>query len=302
MEVSYYSNGKLLLSGEYGVLDGALALAIPTQYGQSLKIKSSNTPTLHWESLDPKGTVWFSAEFDTNSLTTLSSSDKALAKPLEQLLMQAKALNSDFYLPSSGVQAISQLSFPRNWGLGSSSTLINNIAQWAKVDPYVLLQATFGGSGYDIACAQYNSPILYQLKQDSPFVKEVHFDPSFKDQLYFVYLNQKQNSRTAIANYRKQNFEKKAVINALTEVTQNLLNAESLVEFERLLEDHEFTLSKVLQIAPVKELLFPDYFGTVKSLGGWGGDFVLATGNEKTPGYFKTKGFDTVIPYQEMVL
>ena len=52
----------------------------------------------------------------------------------------------------------------------------------------------------------------------------------------------------------------------------------------------------------VKECLFPDYKGTVKSLGAWGGDFVLAISEtEDIPNYFLSKGFDICIPYDEIV-
>jgi len=53
---TFYSNGKLLLTGEYVVLDGALSLAIPTQFGQSLTVKEINAPKLIWKSLDKNGT------------------------------------------------------------------------------------------------------------------------------------------------------------------------------------------------------------------------------------------------------
>jgi len=36
---SFYSNGKLLITGEYLVLDGAKALALPTKYGQGQIVK-----------------------------------------------------------------------------------------------------------------------------------------------------------------------------------------------------------------------------------------------------------------------
>ena len=35
LKKDFYSNGKLLLTSEYVVLDGAIALAIPTRLGQS---------------------------------------------------------------------------------------------------------------------------------------------------------------------------------------------------------------------------------------------------------------------------
>ena len=42
--------------------------------------------------------------------------------------------------------------------------------------------------------------------------------------------------------------------------------------------------------------------GTIKSLGAWGGDFVLATGDEEAQKYFKRKGYKTIIPFQDMIL
>jgi hypothetical protein len=49
-------------------------------------------------------------------------------------------------------------------------------------------------------------------------------------------------------------------------------------------------------------LLFNDYKGAIKSLGAWGGDFILVTGNEDSISYFKKKGYNTIIPYSKMVL
>ena len=68
------------------------------------------------------------------------------------------------------------------------------------------------------------------------------------------------------------------------------------------MEEHEALLSSILKIEPVKQRLFPDFFGMMKSLGAWGGDFVLATGDDKTISYFKSKGYPTVIPYSKMIL
>jgi len=39
---SFYGNGKLLLSAEYFVLDGAVALALPTKLGQSLHVQENS--------------------------------------------------------------------------------------------------------------------------------------------------------------------------------------------------------------------------------------------------------------------
>jgi len=71
--------------------------------------------------------------------------------------------------------------------------------------------------------------------------------------------------------------------------------------FEQLLERHEALLSKILKTPTVKSQLFPDYPGAIKSLGGWGGDFMLVTGDSSAKGYFQDKGYRTVIGYSEMV-
>ena len=73
--------------------------------------------------------------------------------------------------------------------------------------------------------------------------------------------------------------------------------------FENLLVEHENLMSHVLQRDTIKESLFQMYAGgVIKSLGAWGGDFVMVTA--KTPedlNYFKEKGFKTILPWNEMI-
>ena len=160
MKKEFYSNGKLLLSGEYAILDGALGLAIPTSYGQSLQVTPTSSGVLEWTSLDENDHSWFSAAFDLANLKVVSTSDESMAQTLAHLLLEANAQNPLLLIDSDGFEVTTRLTFPRSWGLGTSSTLINNLAQWARVDAFQLLWNAFGGSGYDIACAQHNSPIL----------------------------------------------------------------------------------------------------------------------------------------------
>ncbi|WP_420320449.1 GYDIA family GHMP kinase [Flagellimonas sp.] len=302
MQKKFYSNGKLLLSAEYAILDGAVGLAIPTQYGQSLQVNETSSGMLEWESLDANGAIWFEGTYALEGLIQQSASDKSISATLTQLLKEAKGQNPEFLSQASGFKVETKLSFPKEWGLGSSSTLINNIAQWAQVDAYRLLQNAFGGSGYDIACAKHHSPLLYQLIDNRPMVEEVSFNPEFQDALYFVYLNRKQNSKEAIAAYRDQNFDKNQWIEEISSITKQMIEASTLATFESLMMEHEEILSKTLGLSTVKTLLFPDFPGAIKSLGAWGGDFILATGNEGTMDYFKSKGYHTVIPYPEMIL
>jgi len=135
-----------------------------------------------------------------------------------------------------------------------------------------------------------------------PKVEVIDFNPIFKNSLYFVHLNQKQSSKEAITNYRAQQFDKSELIKKVSSLTQKIIDTSTLSGFESLVEEHEALLSSILKIEPVKQRLFPDYFGMMKSLGAWGGDFVLATGDDKTISYFKSKGYPTVIPYSKMIL
>ncbi|MEO8935144.1 MAG: GYDIA family GHMP kinase [Xanthomarina sp.] len=298
---TFYSNGKLLLTGEYVVLDGALALAIPTKFGQSLKISPLDERQIIWKSLDEKNQVWFESVFsleDVNSGVKNFSDEKSLR--LFEILHAAKQLNSDFL--NLGCQIETKLTFRQDWGLGSSSTLINNIANWAKVDAYKLLQITFGGSGYDLACAQNNFPITYQLNTEKQrTIKEAPFNPPFKDALYFVYLNKKQNSRDGIAQYKANTSAKAKAIKEISQITTKMVSCSNLKDFNGLLERHEQLISNIILQTPVQEKLFSDFKGSIKSLGAWGGDFVLVTSEENPKAYFSKKGFDTMVSYSEMV-
>ena len=303
MPTSFYSNGKLLLTGEYAILDGAKGLALPTKFGQYLSLSHSESENFIWNSLDENDAVWFSSEFSKNRLETIHTSDPEVAHRLSQILVAAKKLNPLFSPTTDEVNDVeTKVTFPRDWGLGTSSTLIANIASWAEINPYELLEATFGGSGYDIACATHKTPITYQRNGFSPNIQEVSFKPNFEDRLFFVYLNEKKNSRDAITSYRNLNFNKTELLSTINNITDKILSCTSLKEFEHLLNQHEKILSKTLQVPTIKSTLFADYSHTIKSLGAWGGDFVLAIGTEDDMVYFKNKGYHTVLPYQKMIL
>ena len=297
------------MTGEYLVLDGAKSLAVPTKFGQDLIVEPIKEPQIIWGSFTSLGECWFEAAFDLPKLRLKSAtfnSDKegnadTIAETLLEILLTAKKMNPDFLNTDKGYLIKTQLTFPRNWGLGSSSTLINSIASWAKVDAFDLLWNSFKGSGYDIACAQNDSPIFYQIEHKKPLVNKVDFDPSFKNDLFFVFLNKKQDSKKGIAKFRESNQDFSKEMKRISEISDAFVNATSLEVFTDLVSEHEHIISSIIGLQPVKEKLFTDYFGAIKSLGAWGGDFVLATGNEEAPEYFKTKGYHTVIPYSKMV-
>lgn len=299
--MKYYSNGKLLITGEYAVLDGALSFALPTKFGQSLDFKADESHLLEWKSYDHENQQWLAIELQIeDSIRVVNSNDAAKAATLVNILSTARTLNPDFL--QKGGLVTTALSFPKNWGLGTSSTLINNIASWANIDAFQLLWNSFKGSGYDIACAQNNTPIHYQIIDQKPVVTPITFQPEFTDQLFFVYLNEKQDSKEGIQHYRALSASKEALIKEISKLSEEATKCSSLADFEHILNQHEDLISKTLQIEKVKDTYFKDYWGSVKSLGAWGGDFVLATGNKDSKAYFKAKGFTTVLPYKDMIL
>jgi len=298
----FYSHGKLLLTGEYLVLDGAEALALPCKFGQSLKVKPLEGHQFQWTSYLKNGEVWQDLKFSLEDLLKPSRSDNFKTR-LFQILKVIYQLKPDLF--NQAYAFSTHLEFDKNWGLGSSSTFINNLATWAQIDAYILLSKTFGGSGYDIAAAKMQSPFIYQRKDNQILTSKSKMAESLKPNIYFVYLNQKQNSRDAIASYRKISAEKQQdSIKTISKLTHDIANTSDLKTFEKLLSHHEQILSKILEQPPVQDLRFKDYkAGIVKSLGAWGGDFVLVTAQHvEDLEYFKDKGFETVFSFGELVV
>ena len=299
----YYSNGKLLITGEYTVLDGALALAVPTKYGQSLTVAQIPENSIIWKSIDNENNVWFEDSFPIEEISSDSLKPRNdISKRIVQILNTAKKLNPSFLNIKTGFSVTTKLDFPRNWGLGSSSTLINNIANWAKVDAYRLLEMTFGGSGYDIACAQHSNSITYQLKDSHRDVNDVVFNPEFKGNLYFVHLNKKKNSREGIIQYHKSKDAISSKISDINDITNKIIDCTSLEDFNKLIDLHETIVSSIINQPTVKDSLFKDFNGSIKSLGAWGGDFILVSTLDNPSSYFKEKGYPTIIHYKDMIL
>ena len=304
MKNEFYSNGKLLITGEYLVLDGAKGFALPTKLGQNLIVQQGSNKEIVWKSFDSDGSIWFEDSIAFSDISNgRKSENESVKTTLTAILHEAFILNPNFITLSEGYSITTELGFPKSWGLGTSSTLINNIAQWLQIDAFALLKNSFGGSGYDIACAQNDSPIVYHLEQGKPVVEKVIFSPKFTENIYFVYLNKKQSSKIAIAAYninKKNNLAKTIALN--DKITQAVLQAKTLQAFALAIEKHEVEMSSILEMQTVKESIFPDFEGAIKSLGAWGGDFVLVISKESPEDYFITKGFETIIPYSEMIL
>ncbi len=303
----FHGNGKLLLSREYYVLDCALALALPTKIGQFLQVTyaPSEHKVLHWKSYDDKGQLWFEAKFDIETFKCLENYVSQKSLVLQKILQVARKLASGFLVGSEYVLVETYLEFPRLWGLGTSSTLIHNIASWAGVNPFDLLFKTMGGSGYDVACAASSGPIIYEKSTNGPCHLEVSFNPPFKKNIYFVYLGVKQSSEEGIQHYKNLLHDRHELVKELTEITKKFLEVKKLEDFETLIEKHERIISHSLNMPRCKDVHFSDYWGEIKSLGAWGGDFVLVTSNKSadvTRQYFAEKGCGDFLTYEELIM
>jgi mevalonate kinase len=302
---TFYASGKLLLSSEYFILDGAEGIAIPTVYGQRMEVTNleTHTNTLYWKAFTSTKSLWLDLVFDTRTLQ--SNSDCKEAQMLSLILQKIREQQSDFLMQGNDVEVATQLEFPNAWGLGSSSTLLACFAQWINIDWYALLKATIGGSGYDVACGLAKTPVLYSIEAGRPLVKAVGFQPEFSEQLYFAYLGKKQLSSQGIQHYKDKAQDKAAIAQQLTAITTAMLNSTALNAFETLLEEHELIISNALGMERVQQSMFPDYWGKVKSLGAWGGDFVLLTNNrseKELRDYLQQKNIDVVFSFSELIL
>lgn len=293
---SFHSNGKLLISGEYLVLDGALSLALPCKYGQSLKFTEDSNGNLEWISKDMNDTIWFTAYFEAKTLKVLKTSNYNTVKWVKKILEFCNK-NS---LTNKNLQGKIEckLEFPNNWGLGSSSTLLNNLASLYEINPYDLNFSTTNGSGYDIACAGSNSAITYQVIENIPQVKKMDWSPVFKDEILFIFLKKKQKSNLEVKRFKELKKDPD-LISRISSITKEIIYSKTIEEFEYLLDEHEAITGQYIQSETVKSKYFSDYEGSVKSLGAWGGDFVLAT--RKNKNYFLDKGFDTILSYSELI-
>jgi mevalonate kinase len=297
----FYSHGKLLLTGEYLVLDGARALALPCKLGQSLKVEKSVKDKYSWTSYLNDGALWQKVNFSLRDILQ-QKFQTDFEKRLFQILNIVYQLNPSAF--NTTLNFSTHLEFEKDWGLGSSSTLIYNIAQWANINPYELLDNTFGGSGYDVAAAAKQSPFMYRRHGNKVYTEVVSLSNKITPHLYFIYLNQKQNSREAIANYHKLSLTARTQqIKNVDSITFNIAKSKNLQTFEELVESHEELISELLKIKTIKSLKFKNYrTGVIKSLGAWGGDFMMVTAREKSDlEYFRQKGYRVIFAYDDLV-
>ncbi len=297
-----HGNGKLLLSGEYLVLKGAKALAIPTKPGQSIKIYESQKNELSWTAYHPKG-IWNSATFN-DTFTIINSTDKRFAKKLQKILITALNMSNLQIKDMLHKNIETNLEFMPEWGLGSSSSLIYLLSQYFNINPYQLLSQTFKGSGYDIASAQNRMPIFFLLVKNQPKNVVINFNPPFMENIFFIYLGKKKESGTAVAGFKKTKVSQDA-ISEISDISTLMAVCSNLADFQKLMIEHEKIIGKIINETPIMTKHFSDFNGSIKSLGAWGGDFAMVATEQNdsyVKDYFLKKDLDIIFKYDELIL
>ncbi len=315
---SYFSRGKLLITGEYLILHGAAGLALPVQMGQKLEFRNIGDQLLSWTTM-VGGERWFEAVFSGSGYRIKTASDMGKAGFLRQILVNASSLSAN---PPAFGTVESTVGFDMGWGLGSSSSLISNVAYMFDIDPFVLHFSVSKGSGYDIACARSDTPLIYHLEFHngtnllremnagypgsfpSPVYKPVMFNPPFSDNLFFAYTGKKQNSAISVKKYLSAKQPGDRNLERVSQISEELINVADIERFNELLKEHDSILSQILGEIPANDSIFKGFPGYLKSLGAWGGDFVMITWQDDAVKLFsllKQKGMDVVFPYDKII-
>lgn len=283
------------------VLLGAKAIALPLKVGQQLTVSDGNeSDSLVWKAFYD-GKIWFSCELNPTDFSVVNASHQEKAESLSHIFTTIKSLKAEF-APKAGTKFETTLESNPEWGLGSSSTLISLLSQWAGVDPFKLNEMVFKGSGFDIACATADGPIFYTRNKP---VEPVSLDYPFTDQLFLVYSGIKKKTAAEVSTFLKERKVSAQVIDEGSALTDEFSRCSDQNEFNLLIRQHEALISNLIERLPIKSEFFPDFKGEIKSLGAWGGDFFLASTSQPFSGvkkYFENKGLTTVFRWDDLIL
>jgi len=298
---TYRANGKLLLTGEYLVLHGAKAIAMPLNVGQKMVVAQvENSKTIHWLARF-QDEIWFECELYTDDFRILRTSDLDKSIVLRMLLRTIKKLNPTFAI-KAGTKFETTLESNPEWGFGSSSTLVSLLAQWSGVDPFALNEMVFQGSGFDIACATAEGPIFYTRNQPA---EPVLLDYPFANQLFLVYSGKKKATAGEVRSFLNEKTVLEHQLVEMSALSEAIAKCADQKEFNCLLETHEAMIGNLIGQVPVKAKFFPDFDGAIKSLGAWGGDFWLVSTEmpfHQICKYFENKGFTTLFKWSDLIL
>lgn len=302
---SFSSNGNLIITGEYFVLIGAKALAVPLKFGQQMRVEvlEDNHQTIIWNTYE-LGKLLFRAVFESENTVINSSSDKEKGLMLRKLLNFIRRKNRKLF-ENRSLLITCEMNFNSSWGWGSSSTLISNLADWSGLDAFELNSLISPGSGYDIAASRSSTPIFFRIADHNHFIDHIRFDPVYKDHIFFLYSGKKQNTAKSILTNIESVRENKEMISFISSLTEKIATEKNLDEFMRYITEHETVIARVLKATRIKEMFFNDFEGEIKSLGAWGGDFFMVVTRlteTKVREYFSSRNLDTIFRFDDIIM
>ena len=301
--IHFQAHGKLLLSAEYMVMHGSKALAVPLQKGQTLEIKHTESKHFFSWKAYHNDKLWFAADFDPGTLKIIDATNPEMALRLKKIIQACIEMMPSFQESLFRKDAVTRLDFSPDYGFGSSSTLISLLAEWAEVNPLDLHFMVSEGSGFDVACALADGAITYKLRDDLPQYQHIPFYPTFHENIWFAWLGRKQPTESHLSEVAGKINPGFDTIYKFSELTRAMIEATTLSEFRLVMEEHEEELSRILGKERISAS-FKSLPGSIKSLGAWGGDFVMIASEverESLEAYLAGEGIHTLYSYEELV-
>lgn len=231
------------------------------------------------------------------------STDAGKSRYIQQLIKSAARLNSDFLSKWKKYKITSELDFDPDWGLGSSSTLIANLAEWSELSPFELFFDTQEGSGYDVAAAVSDAPLLYQKSDDELSFETFDWDQDLLDSIVVFYQGQKQSSHMEVRAWKNNNRWNRKDVDRMTLISESLAECHQIEEAIHLIKENREMVEKLLD-QKAFDGLYSDFEGAIKPLGAWGGDFggALSKDVEYTRKYLRDKGLENSFRLSDIVV
>lgn len=260
-----------------------------------MKVAESQGAEVHWITKDHKGNKWFECKLNLIDFAIDKTNDEEKAQFIQTLIKSAAQLNSDFLSKWKKYKITCDLGFDPSWGLGTSSTLIANLAAWAELSPFELFFDTQEGSGYDVAAAVSAGPLLYQKSEEELSFETFDWNKELADAICVFYQGHKQSSLEEVRAWKSNKVWKQKDVKQVSDISESLADCENIADAMALLGDQLKLMERILD-RTAYDGRFSDFEGLIKPLGAWGGDFGLALHHEVayTQKYLAEKGIETV--------
>lgn len=275
-----------MLCGEYAVIIGVEALALPVSLGQWMYVWEFDSPgggdRLIWEAKEKDGSTWLNESFalplETMEAETEKSSERDRSREVLHSMLSMVA--EGFWKTGKSYRIETQLEFDRSSGLGSSSTMVANFARFAGLDAQKVQQKVLCGSGYDVAVAELGKGLAFWKNAEVANWDAWKLSADLTSKWKIVFLGKKQNSRNALADVKGKLMEIEKddfLMHQLQQVCAAVKMANQVPMLEAGLEMWQAILAMSLGLeTPYQHFKFqPTKGGLCKWLGAWGGDMLL---------------------------